>query len=521
VIVAGGTERFRAPVQSDLIELINRSARSEISRKPKRPSTRRRSAKNDDRQFNLSLFEPRDTYRYRNRWATRGNERFRLQALNALPALKTLLPNFEDQIDNGSPLIPAMAQALSVGPGTIRWFATLEHEAHKEVSVLRPDLLEQFIRDVDHVPVEWRPTEAGSIRSAANAMAILRDVAMVMGLSFEALVHRSKGQWERIQAEHGRALNARFLSTIHSDALWSHVYDFGRVVFCVEVLRRLKEKGVTISDAVVSEAAVLEHPVRRLIADVFYDGLSPQRALEVMGNWAVSIGDPLSHPAAESYQLDQTLHSIGATEPLIQKALVAPNGLWFVSLHSPDMLLEEATRMRNCIGKYPNRIRYLPFHALSIRDADDDSVATVMLQETDEGLKVFDFQGPDNTKPTQSCEQALQWFLDRAANQGLAIEWDRIWFSRMVRRQQSGGWDAACDRLGFHIHDDAVVEWIYRAFHAMFVPAKFRHLSRLDMMKAAGFEQMIDRRVEILSEEGRTVRPPARPVMGRRWQDRL
>lgn len=521
VIAAGGTERFRAPVQTDLIDLIDRSAKTEASRKPKRSSKTRRAPKVDDLQFNLSLFEPRDAYRYRNRWASRGNERFRLQALNALPALKTLLPGFEREIDSGRPLIPAMASALSVGQGTIRWFATLEHDAHKSVSFFRRDVLEQFIRDVDHVPVEWRPTEDRSIRSAGTAMEILRSVAVVMGVSFETLVHRSKGQWEIVQADHSRALNARFLSTIHKDGLWGQVHDFGRVVFNVEVLRRLKAKGVAITDAVVSEAAVLEEPVRRHIAGVFYGGLSPQRALEIMGNWAVSIGDPLSHPAAETYQLDQTLHSIGGTEPLFRKAVAAPNGLWFVSLYSPDMLLEEATRMRNCIGKYPNRIRYLPFHALSIRDADDESVATVMLQETDEGLKVFDFQGPDNTQPRPSCEQALQWLLDQVSEQGLVIEWDRIWMMRMLRREHSGGWDAACDRLGFHIHDDDVVEWVYRAFHAMFVPAKFRQLSRSDMLKEAGLEQLIDRRVEVIRKEGRAARSLAKPVMGRRWQDRL
>ena len=521
VIVAGGTERFRAPVQTDLIDLINRSAKNEASRKQKRSSKTRRAPKVDDRQLNLSLFQPRDAYRYRNRWASRGNERFRLQALNALPALKTLLPGFENEIDSGCPLIPAIANALSVGQGTIRWFAVLEHDAHKAVSIMRTDLLEQFIRNVDHVPVEWRPIEAERIRPAAHAMAVLRNVALVMGVSFETLIRRSKGQWERLQADHSRALNARFLSTIHSDGLWGQVHDFGRVVFSVEILRRLKAKGITNTDTVVSEAAVLEVPVCRHIADLFYTGLSPQRALEIMGNWAVSIGDPLSHPAAETYQLDQTLHAIGGTEPLFRKALAAPYGLWFVSLHSPDMLLEEATRMRNCIGKYPNRIRYLPFHALSIRDADDESVATVMLQETDEGLKVFDFQGPDNRQPRPSCEQALQWLLDQVSEQGLVIEWDRIWMMRMLRREHSGGWDAACDRLGFHIHDDYVVEWVYRAFHAMFVPAKFRQLSRSDMLKEAGLDQLIDRRVEVISQKGRAARSIAKPVMGRRWQDRL
>ncbi len=442
----------------------------------------------------------------------------REQIVSLFPALAPIMSEFAGVIDEALPFVDEVARRLGVRKCAVRHMQQAPRHVVEETGA---DVC-WLIRCLDRTAPDHFPDTEDAWHEFAEAQKAIDEIAELCGRSAEQLSRSSGGRWSAIFAAAARALDQPFLRLPVPDGLAGQILDFFRVVFSPEVCIELRRRGIELTHGVVDQVAIMGRETKMELVRLLYRQQDVLGVLRKISDWVANLGNPLSHPGAPGRHACASLCRIEPWSPLIDGPVVAPNGLIIVPLNSSIALVEEGRTMQHCIGKYPGRLAYYPFHALSLRTSDGFRLASAILQaEGRECITVWDLNGYRNFGVDPRARSALEWLIERLSNGSIFADWTRLGTEREARWAHTGGPDAATDRLQFNFYDQHLREWAWTGFHRMFVGPPYNGLTRDEMMLHTGLRHLAVARAQEISTMDLTACPPLPNRLLASWNERM
>jgi hypothetical protein len=446
------------------------------------------------------------------------SRRRREQIVAVFPALVPILPEFADVIDRAEPFVDAVATRLQAKKCVIRHLGRVPNEL---IDNARAHIT-WIIACLERSSPDKFPTTDDQWYDFIDAQRGLDELAELCGQPAAKLCRACDGRWADVAAAAHKAREQPFLRLPKPDGLAAQVTDFFRVVFCPEVCIELRRRGIDLSHIVVDQAAILKEHVNSEIVRLRYRQKEPLEILRTVADWAANLGSPLSHPAACARKVWAPLSRMDQWPPIIEHPVVAPNGLWIVPLSSPMAIFGEGRMMQHCIGKYAGRLTYYPFHALSVRTTDGFRLASAILEAPSRAnISIWDFNGFRNCGTDLRARNALDWFITAMSNGSVFVDWPRMEAEREARWHNSGGRDAAIERLQFNFYDENMREWAWTGFHQLFASPPYSGLSRNELMLHSGLREMAAERAETIAAMDLSSCKPSETRLLSPWNERM
>lgn len=442
----------------------------------------------------------------------------REQIVGLFPALAPIMSEFVDAIDEALPFVDEVARCLGVKKCVVRHM----QQAPRHVVEETGSAVCWLVRCLDRTAPDHFPDTEDAWHEFVEAQKAIDEIAELCGRSAAQLSQSSNGRWSDIFTAAAKARDQPFLRLPTPDGLAGPILDFFRVVFSPEVCIELRRRGIELTHSVVDQVAIVGRETKMEIVRLLYRQQDALGIVRKISNWVANLGNPLSHPGASVRHIGAPLCGIEAWLPLIDSQVVAPNGLIVVPLTSSTALAEEGRTMQHCIGKYPGRLAYYPFHAMSLRTSDGFRLASAILQaEEAKNVTVWDFNGYRNYGVDPRARAALEWLIERIANGSISVDWARLTAEREQRWAYTGGPDAATDRLQFNFYDRHLREWAWTGFHQMFVSPPYNGLTRDELMLNTGLREMAVARAQEIATMDLTTCPPSPNRLLAPWNERM
>ena len=342
--------------------------------------------------------------------------RNRAQAIQAFPVLIPALLRYPSGLDNivltatideGVPLIDAIASVAAVKKGTVRYLRG------KRTSLFGPEWLDnpfQLLKCLDEAPDHRRPTSAqewmilwqlwrGCIQTSGPVMDIY---------DYELGFHR----W-----------CTRYYSSTNLD---DRLGEFGKHLFtglcsygykkAEKILQPHQNRGncwEDISDFAINVGRWCEQKARDLKFNVHVAEISRDRiALELLMQYPANKLMELSALWRQAVIRSQVIATEIAHWPPLLPFAIHSHGLTVISLTDSFQLAEEGRQLKHCVSTYTEVCLLGLSHILSIRDKTGASLSTVEISLEDEPSgrlipKVLQHVGLMNSEPEPSSKAAL------------------------------------------------------------------------------------------------------------------
>ncbi len=348
--------------------------------------------------------------------------RNRAQAIQTFPVLILALVRYPSGLDNialtatideGVPLIDAIASVAAVKKGTVRYLRG------RKASLFGPEWLDnpfQLLRCLDETPDHRRPTSSQEWtilwqlwRGCIRASGPLMDIG-----DYELGFHR----W-----------CSRYYSSTNLD---DHLGEFGKHVFtglcssgytkAEELLQPHQIRGDCwgdLSDFVIDVGRWCEQRARDLKFNVHVADISRDRiALELLMQYPAIKLMELSALWRQTAIRSQIIAAEIAHWPPLLPVAIHSHGLTVISLTDSFQLAEEGRQLKHCVSTYTTACLLGLSHILSIQDKTGASLSTAEISLEDEPSgrlmpKVHQHVGLMNSEPDPSSQAALADVIHR------------------------------------------------------------------------------------------------------------
>lgn len=442
----------------------------------------------------------------------------REQIVTLFPALAPIMSEFVDVIDTALPFVDEVARRLRVKKCVVRHM----QQAPRHVIEETGSEVCWLVRCLDRTAPDHFPDNEDAWHEFVEAQKAIDEIAELCGRSAAQLSQSSDGGWSDIFAAAAKARDQPFLRLPTPDGLAGQILDFFRVVFSPEVCIELRRRGIELTHSIADQVGIMGRETKMEIVRLLYRQQDALGILRKISDWVANLGNPLSHPGALMRHICAPLCRIEAWPPLFECPVVTPSGLIIVPLSSSTALVEEGRTMHHCIGKYPGRLAYYPFHAVSIRTSDGFRLASAILQtQESKNVTVWDFNGYRNSGIDPRARSALEWLIERISKGSMFVDWAGLAAKREARWAHTGGPDAATDRLQFNFYDQHLREWAWTGFHRMFVGPPYNGLTRDDMMLHTGLRDLAVARAQAIAAMDLTGCPSSPNRLLAPWNERM
>jgi hypothetical protein len=439
------------------------------------------------------------------------------RAQEAMPGLRTILPEFRSIIANGLPVIPAVGEALGVPTHVIRWMAKLNSSAYCS---------DEFKRQAQWLaafPAHYRPdpSDRVAVETMMRCRTIATDLASMTGQPLYAIVRGYQGEWSRLQTDADLTKIERYFEPARLDRIHALTRDVHRSLIVPAAMNRLRQAGIVVNESLVNLAEPPSGDEIAAINRVLFEGTSPSHVLETLSTWASSIGNPLVHPKTASPELRATLLGFPSWEPLIDGPITTPAGFAIHCAHSPAAILHEGDTFGHCAGKYPNRALYYAHQTFSIRSKNGWPLATAVFRLNGRQLETWDFRTYKNDRPGAKTTHAARWFYDGINSGRIKVNWAAVEDGQARRWAACGGPDTMTDRYRWNIYDARLREWVWQAFFRRWTPACYREEDLATFLDHSRLLRFVDTLTQMLTAADRSAPVASRWRLSGDWHMRI
>ncbi len=384
----------------------------------------------------------------------------RQRALFAFRAFGKQLSRSVDLIDNGKPLLTALAERLKVKPWVIRALRTADPDFIGDQKTL-----ESIASWLSWFPPEKLPAH-DEWRAFADAAKTTEELSFLMGIPPKELLERCAFQWRNL------ASSVDGVSSV--DAVNVVLSDFTKGVFLPEIYLQAQDMQIDLpGDLFELKFEDLPQNTRRHIAEALFGRKGPSALIELCKGGRYRAGYPLSTPGGDNAR--QYLANLPCWGSLIVARKIDANHQ-VMPLTSAEEMIEEGLALSHCLGRYALRAAFDWYLPISIRTVGGYRLSSALLRlNNNNDIQVFDHRGYRNHAPDPRAT-ALLAVVVRELNDDQALK--SRWKSGCAARCQASGMDVPEAWYTYQFYFKPARDWVFSAYWSPLLPAAETHLTR-------------------------------------------